>query len=136
MRNPEVQNKYNLTRAMIPKLIVDRSKITQAPFWRNDVVHAWCLSGTTAKNSKDIEFGTENEYWLGVYDEDAPAYAGKVRCDFTAYGGMCGYTFRKFFNPKEIENELDLLIQEKFISVMNQLLDEGVFKLPEPANAV
>lgn len=131
MREPRVQNIYGLTVPMIRTLQVDRSKITGAPFWRNTVINAWCLSGSTAKCAADEEFGTTDEYWLGVYDEDAKAYAGKIRVTFSAYGGMCGYNFKEFYNPKDIENELDFRIQEQFLSVMNDLIERGVFMMPE-----
>ena len=129
MRKPKVRNKYNLTPKSITKLKVNRAKLSEKPFWRNNVIDAWCLTGSTAKNSKDSEYGTYNSFWLGVYDEDAKAYAGKIRVTFDSYGGMCSYNFKKFFDYKDIENEMDLEIQEKFIEVMNQLIDEGVFEI-------
>lgn len=131
MREPKVQNIYKLTVPMIRNLRVDRSKITGEPFWRNNVISAWCLSGSTAQCAADEEFGTTDEFWVGVYDEDAKAYAGKIRVTFSAYGGMCGYNFKEFYNPKDIENELDLRIQEQFLSVMNDLIERGVFMMPE-----
>lgn len=131
MRKPTVQNIYNLTVPMIKKLKVNRDKIKDTPFWRNDVVGAWCISGSTANCAKDREYGTYNEYWLGVYDEDAKSHAGKIRVEFYAYGGMCKYTFTKFYNSKDIENELDLRIQEQFLKVMNNLIEQGVFILSE-----
>ena len=131
MREPKVKNIYGLTIPMIRELKVDRSKITEAPFWRNNVIRAWCLSGSTAKCAADEEFCTTDEYWLGVYDEDAKAYAGKIRVTFSAYGGMCGYNFKEFYNPKDIENELDLRIQEMFLSVMNDLIERGIFMIAE-----
>ena len=130
MRKPKVKNKYNLTPAKINKLIVNRELVGEPIFWRNNVINAWCISVNTAKNSKDMEFGTYSEFWLGVYDEDAKSYAGKVRHNFTAYGGMCGYNFKKFFNFAEIENELDLIIQEMAIEKLNHLIDEGILILP------
>ena len=127
MRQPTVQNKYNLTVAKLKELKCNRNKITTEHFWRNNVINAWCISANTCKTRADDEFGTYNEYWVGVYDEDAKSYAGKIRVTFSAYGGMCHYNFRNFFDAKEIENDLDLRIQEMFIEKMNQLLDEGVF---------
>lgn len=42
MRQPTVENKYNLTMAKIRKLkIADRSQIGKPLFWRNDVIGAW-----------------------------------------------------------------------------------------------
>lgn len=131
MRQPTVPNKYNLTPALIRKLRVNRTMIQQKPFWRNNVISAWCLSGTTIGNTADNKYGTYNDYWLGVYDEDAKTYAGKIRVTFSAYGGMCDYRFKKFYDPKDIENELDLRVQEMFLAVMNRLIDGGVFLLPQ-----
>ena len=127
MRKPRVRNKYNLTPAIIRKLKVNREKISEKYFWRTNVISAWCLSGNTSKCSKDYEFCTYNEYWLGIYDEDAKAYAGKIRVNFSAYGGMANYNINNFFNEKDIKHEDDLKIQEIFIEKMNKLIDEGVF---------
>lgn len=70
-----------------------------------------------------------NGFWIGIYDEDAPKYAGKFRTYLTSYGGMCGYTFHHFFCPDDIECENDMLIQEKFLNKINLLLDIGVLKM-------
>lgn len=130
MRKPRVENKYNLKPKDIQKAtVLDYERLHQEPFWRNDVVQAWCLSETTAKNSKDIEFCCYNEYWIGFYDEDAKAYAGKIRLDCTSYGGMCGYNFKSFFNPKEIDCEIDLEIQEKLLNRINWLIDEKIIEI-------
>lgn len=130
MREPTIPNIYGLTIPIIRQLRVDRSKITGEPFWRNNVINAWCLSGSTAKCAADDEFCATDEYWLGVYDEDAKFYAGKIRVNFSAYGGICSYVFKEFYNPKDIENELDLRIQEQFLRVMNDLIERGVFMMP------
>jgi len=46
MRQPTVENKYDLTMAKIRKLkITDRSQIGKPLFWRNDVIGAWCIVG-------------------------------------------------------------------------------------------
>ena len=130
MRKPTVKNKYNLTMKDCRHLAVkDRSKICEPLFWRNDVINAWCISGSTAKNAKEDEYGCYNEFWLGIYDEDAKAYAGKVKVQFSAYGGMCHYNFKKFYNYSEIENEIDLEVQEMFLEKINVLLDEGILEV-------
>ena len=132
MRKPRVKNNYNLDMKKVKKLRVgDRTKIGQPLFWRNNVIDAWCILGTTAKNSKDEAFGTCDEFWIGVYDEDAKSYAGKVKVTFSSYGGMCGYNFDNFFDYSEIENEMDLEIQEKFIETINKLLDEQILVVGE-----
>lgn len=131
MRKPKVENKYNLKPQDISKLVLlDKDRVMQSPFWRNDVINAWCLTENTCKSRKDDEFGTYNEYWIGVYDNDAKSYAGKIRLSCSSYGGMCGYKFNSFFNPKDIENELDLDIQEKLLARVNWLIDEGIMGLP------
>lgn len=130
MRKSKIKNKYNLTPSKINELVANREKVGEPIFWRNNVINAWCISLNTAKNSKDMEFGTYDEFWLGIYDEDAKSYAGKVRYHFSAYGGMCSYNFNKFFDYTEIENEMDLEIQEKAMEKLNQLIDEGVLNLP------
>lgn len=116
-----IPNKYNLKISDIPNLIVDRTRITSKPFWRNNVINAWCLTGKAGGNN----------YWIGIYDEDAPQHAGKIRIYFTAYYDMCGYIFEEFYNPGCIENEDDFMIQEKFLKQINELIDNGVFAVPK-----
>ncbi len=123
MRRPTVKNKYKLTMAKIKKLkIADRGQVHAPLFWRNEAINAWCITETT----KNISMGDENSYWIGIYDEDAPAYAGKFRANFSTYGGMCEYKFNIFFSKDDIECEEDLLIQEMFLNKINQLIDLGI----------
>lgn len=129
MRKPTVPNKYNLTPISITQLKVNREKVNELFFWRNNVVHAWCISDTTAKSSNDHEFGTYNSFWLGIYDQDIPGLSTPIRLWFTAYGGMCTYVFDTFYDSSTIENEIDLEIQEKFLAKINELIDRGVFSI-------
>lgn len=130
MRKPKVENKYNLKPKDIQHAkILDYNRLHQNPFWRNDIVQAWCLSENTCKNDKDYEYGCYNSYWIGFYDEDAKEYAGKIRLDCCAFGDMCSYNFKTFFNSKEIESELDLEIQEKLLSRINWLIDEKIIEI-------
>lgn len=130
MRKPTVKNKYNLTMKDCRHLAVkDRSKICEPLFWRNDVINAWCISGSTAKNAKEDEYGCYDEFWLGVYDKDAKSYADKIRVKFSAYGGMCHYNFNKFYDYTKIEHEIDLEVQEMFLEKINMLLDEGIVEV-------
>ena len=125
-RKPKVENKYNLDIKKIKKLnVLDRTQFSTPLFWRNNAISAWCISGS-AGTEKDHEFATDNGYWIGIYDEDAKAYAGKFRISFSTYGGMCGYEFNKFFQPKDIDNENDLKIQELFLEKINELIDLGI----------
>ena len=128
MRKPRVKNKYNLKPKDIQRAIVlDYEKLKQPPFWRNNVVSAWCLSDGTGEGY----FGGHiDSYWIGFYDKDAKAYAGKIRLNCSSYEDMCGYNFKKFFDPKEIENEIDLELQEKLLERINWLIDEGIIKIP------
>lgn len=132
MRKPKVENKYNLKPKDIQKaIILDYDRLKQPPFWRNNVVQAWCLSGCVIPNQKD-PYGTYDlEYWIGFYDKNAKSYAGKIKLSCSSYGGMCGYNFRNFFNEKEIENEYDLQLQEKLLSRINWLIDEGIIEIPK-----
>ena len=129
MRKPRVENKYNLTIDDIKKLeIGDRSKFgTDKRFWRNNVINAWCMSRTIGSE----EFCDETEYWMGFYDKDAEHYPGKFRISFSTYGGMCGYNFKKFFQPEDIDGEDDLRIQELFLEAVNGLLDDGILVQPK-----
>lgn len=125
LRKPTIKNKYNLTVADVKKLrIGDRNKVKEPLFWRNNVVSAWCIIETVGKFE-------DAEYWLGIYDDDASAYKGKFRFYFSSHGGMCDYKFKKFFDFSEIENEYNLEIQEKFLSKINFLIDEGILLIPE-----
>lgn len=117
---PTVKNRYKLNISKIKKLkIGDRSKICEPLFWRNEGIKAWCICGVVGKFE-------DAEYWIGIYDEDAPSYAGKFRFHFTTYMGMCSYTFEKFYDKSEIENNYDWQIQEKFLAKINELLDLGI----------
>lgn len=130
MRKPRIENRYNLKPKDIQNAtILDYKKLHKPPFWRNDVVQAWCLSENTIKTRDDDEYGCFNEYWIGFYDEDARAYAGKIRLDCSAYGGMCSYRFRTFFDPEEIDCEIDLEIQEKLLSRINWLIDNKIVEI-------
>lgn len=124
MRKPIIENKYNLKFKDISNLkIKNRSKISKPLFWRNNSLKAWCISGSTAKNSKDEEWGTYNSFWLGIYDND------KIKVNCNSYGDMANYNFEEFFNYEEIECEIDLEIQEKLLETINKLLDEEVLEI-------
>lgn len=123
IRKPKVSNKYNLTIDKIKKLKVNESKrnlICESLFWRNNVISAWCICESFGHPEISIE------YWMGIYDVDAKAYKGKFKFYFTSYGGMCSYTFKKFFDYAEIENELDLCVQEAFLEKINYLIDNQI----------
>lgn len=144
-RTPVIENKYNLDMDKIKKLkLVDRTKLCEPLFWRNNVVSAWCISGDTDLRHYNKEYLSEwkdlnlsrfkyddTSFWIGIYDNDADAYAGKIRFSFEAYGGMCSYTFNKFYNPRTISNDYDLLIQELFLKKINYLIDNNILAIVE-----
>lgn len=126
MRKPRVKNKYNLKPKDIQKAtILDFERLKQPPFWRNNVIGAWCLSDGAGKGL----YGYIDNYWIGFYDKDAKSYAGKIRLDCTSYEDMCGYNFKKFFDYSEIENEVDLELQEKLLDRINWLIDEKIIEI-------
>lgn len=128
MRKPRVENKYNLKPKDIQKAtIIDYDKLTQKPFWRNNVINAWCLSGGSGKG---FYGGYIDSYWIGFYDNDAKSYAGKIKLKCCATEEMCSYNFKSFFNEKEIENKWDLELQEKLLEVINWLIDERIVEIP------
>lgn len=125
MRKPRVENKYNLKPKDIEKMrIVKPEALKQEPFWRNNVVQAYCLSGGSGKGL----YGWIDSYWIGFYDDNAKSYAGKIRLSCSSYEDMCSYNFKNFFDCDEIENEVDLELQEKLLEQINWLLDEGILE--------
>ena len=127
MREPKVKNKYNLKPKDIENaIILDYERLKQPPFWRNNVVGAWCLSDGSGKGYYSNHM---NSYWIGFYDKDAKTYAGKIRLTCSAMEGMCNYNFKKFFDYKEIECEVDLELQEKLLDRINWLIDEKIIEI-------
>lgn len=61
----ESLNKYGLTPKTIKNLIPNRDKIQEKPFWRNDVISAWCLSDNTIHHAESIVYKKgDNPYTL------------------------------------------------------------------------
>lgn len=129
IRNPRVVNKYNLKPKDIETAIVlDYDKLHKPPFWRNDVIQAWCLSDGAGRG---LYGGWVNAYWIGIFDKNAKSHAGEVHLSCTSYEGMCGYDFENFFDYDEIDNEIDLEMQEKLLERINWLINEGIIKIFE-----
>lgn len=127
MRKPKVENKYNLKPKDIEKAtILDYEKLKQPPFWRNNVIGAWCLSDGSGKGYCG---GHMDFYWIGFYDNDAKTYGGKIKLSCTAMEDMCSYDFKKFFDYKDIDNECDLELQEKLLDRINWLIDEKIIEI-------
>lgn len=122
MRKPKVKNKYNLKPKDIQQAtILDFERLKQSPFWRNDVVSAWCLSDGAGKGLN----GYIDSYWIGFYD------AGKISLECTSHEDMCRYDFENFFDYKEIENKADLELQEKLLDRINWLIDEKIVEIKQ-----
>ena len=67
MPKPMVKNKYNLTIKQLKKYkVADRTQVKLPFFWRNNVIQAWCISGSAGTN-KDRQFGTDEGFWIGFY---------------------------------------------------------------------
>ena len=125
MRKPRVENKYNLKPKDIEKAtILNYKKLQQNPFWRNNVVEAWCLSGGISNSDYCAA-----EYWIGFYDKNAKAYAGKIRLKCSVMDGMFNYNFKNFFDHKEINSEHDLRLQEELLNRINWLIDEKIIEI-------
>lgn len=120
-RNPKVENRYNLTYSTIQNLKVGKCELVSPPlfFW-NASISAWCIYEASDKQYR------ENTYWIGIFADDAPLYPGEFKFGFSSFTGICSYKFEEFFEPSKIYDEYDLIIQEKFLSKINHLLDLGI----------
>ena len=124
MRMPTIKNKYGLKPKDIQKaVILDYKRLKLPPFWRNEAIGAWCLSGGAGRG---LYGNNIDSYWIGFYDKDAKAYAGKIRLLCTSHEDMCSYDFKKFFDYREIETEADLELQEKLLDRINWLIDQKI----------
>ena len=134
-RKVKVENKYNIKPSDIEKIVVlDKERLRHKPFWNNNVVNAYCLSGSSG-TSKDEEFMTNDEYWIGFYyDAFTKDFNGKISFKCYSWGGICVYNFKSFYDFKEIEFEVDLQIQEMILRVLNQMFDDKVFGIRGKVN--
>ena len=91
-------------------------------FTYNEKKHVWYICESTAPA------GTEgyNDYWLGIYDEDAPNHAGNLLIYMHGFGGSCVYCIETFFNQKDIDSEGALRAQELLLHKLNELIRDGV----------
>lgn len=127
IRKPRVENKYNLKlKDLENAVILDYDRLHQSPFWRNDVIQAWCLTGGSGKGFYDDWM---DSYWIGFYDKDAKEYAGKIKLSCSSMEDMCNYNFERFYDYAEIENEIDLELQEKLLERINWLIDEKIITI-------
>jgi len=119
---PKVENKYGVTRSAIQKAkVIDSEKLKKKPFWRNDVVNAYCLSGEVGS----WEYGSAADYWLGFYDN------GKIRLKVYSEDNMLTYNFDRFYAKEALKDKWLLAIQEKILERINWLIDEKIIELPK-----
>ena len=124
-------NKYDLTPSMIRKLrILDWDRLKKET-WYNEAMKKtgswWChLEDCSELNSNKKVYCDEDEFWIGFREEN-----NTIDYNFTSYGGMCGYSFDKFYSVNDIENKYDMVVQVKAIRFLNRLLDAGILGLPE-----
>jgi hypothetical protein len=130
MRQPNIENKYNLTPFSVTKLKINRAKVNGTYFFRCNKTGTWSLSGSTAKTSADFIYGTYSSFLLDIYDEDLLDFPGKIHLSFKSSGDKYHYDFDTFYDYMRIKTEQDLEIQENFLEKINFLIDEGVFVLP------
>jgi hypothetical protein len=122
-REPNVKNKYKLTGKKIRKLRVqNREKLEEFGFWRNDVMKAWCITVKVGDNC----YISDNTFWIGILDEPDNKKNQLIDYQFFAYGTSIEQTVEKFYKKSEILNEFDLLIQEKFLDLINKLIEANI----------
>lgn len=121
---PRVKNKYNLSTRDIRNLRVGRRDLINPNlFWWNTLTSAWFITGNDNCNCTN---SNHNEFWITIYDINAPRHAGKFTFNVTRSNGLHQYFFDEFYNPNDIESENDLIIQENFLNTINQLIDIGI----------
>ena len=127
MRKPKILNKYNLKPKDIQKAtILNYDRLHEHPFWRNDVVQAWCLSDGSGRG---LYGDWIDSYWIGFYDKNAKSHSGEIILQCSSYEDICNYNFDTFFDDNDIDNEFDLELQEKLLDRINWLIDEGIIRI-------
>ena len=139
-REPIVENKYELDAKKIYSLKVGKlDSLEKYGFWRNEVLGAWCCIVKLG----DTDRFHDNTFWIGIYDKEvnrlnfeykeSKFHKKKTRINFKfyVYGECIEQYITKFYRPKDIKNELDLVIQEKFLETMNKLIDNKILYITE-----
>ena len=119
-------NKYNLTPKKIKKLkIIDWEKLKKKTWHNNAMLSGnwWChLEGSNISSKYD----DESEFWIGFNEDN-----DKIDCNFTSYGGMCGYKFKEFYSSEDIEDDYDMNVQVNAIKWLNMMIDCGILGVGE-----
>lgn len=142
-REPKIKNKYDLNEKRMNSLVVlDRNRLKDYGFFYNPVINAWYYYDFVGES----RLCADNEFWIGIYDETFEKHYhmtkreikeltnlnNKIKFKFTYYGADCEYRIKTFYDARRILNECDLEIQEKFIDLMNQLIDEKIIGWKNP----
>ena len=121
-------NKYNLTPAMIKKLVIKDWDRLKKKCWHNEAMANrgiwYCHIEGCQKDGENFDAG--DEFWIGFCENN-----NSVDCNFTCYEGMCGYNFDNFYSGSEIENVMDMQVQANAIKWLNEMIDNGILGLPE-----
>lgn len=128
MIKPRTENKYNIKPKDLENMIVlDKDRISQNPFTRNDSTQSWDLSGGVGYASAYCEYGDDFfkdwciTYRISFFDN------GKIELACTShYDETPNYTFETFFNNEEIEDMLEFEIQDLVLEKSNWLIDENI----------
>ena len=116
-------NVYEIKPSDVEKAtILNKERLKDYPFWRNQILRAYCLSEKIGTN-EDKRNGNFNTYWIGFYDN------GKVDLSCTRCGDMVAYSFSEFFNTKDIKSENDLYLQVKLLKKINWLIENNIISL-------
>ena len=117
-------NKYNLTVKKIRQLkVLDWDKLKENT-WENHAMNNGPWYCHLEGSNIDGKYDDNSEFWIGFRESD-----DKVRCNFTAYEGMCNYNFNAFYYPKTICNKFEMNVQVNTIRWLNKMIDEGVLGL-------
>lgn len=130
MRKPKVENKYNIQPKDFEKLkVLDKKKIIDSGlFFRNNANNSYTKILASSNNKQDLQHGSLDECFFIIYDEE-----DKIEIKFTACE-LYSYNFDNFYDYKEIDNMHDLIIQEKFLELLNYLLDEKMIEIDDSNN--
>ena len=116
-------NKYKITPEKIKKLkILDWGKLKERTWHNNAMLSGnwWCHLEGSQKEGQPYN-DEDDEFWIGFNEDN-----DKIEYDFTSYGGLCLYKFRKFYDGNTIENKYDMQVQANTIRWLNMMIDDGV----------
>lgn len=119
-------NKYNLTPKNIKTIkVLDWDRLKNDVYtWQNTAMNSPCWCHIEGCQKEGQKFDDESEFWIGFFED------GKIKCNFSCYGGMCSYNFTKFYSARSIENPYNMQVQVNAIKYLNMLIDEKIISLP------